>query len=221
MSNPTVITSTSASRPLSLTRRRVLQWMAAACAATAMGAYPLLASAAPTSPGLNQGYGPDPDLNNPPIPWGKSLSAEQLEAVRLLGDLIIPADAHSPKASDLDIADFVNEWLSAPYPQQQADRKIVLSGLRWLDQQAQTAGQQIFIKSPDKTRATLFDQLATAVATESASDAQAEFFNKIIFLFVGGFYTTQEGMKDIGYVGNVPLQKFEGPPPEIRRRLGV
>ena len=63
--------------------------------------------------------------------------------------------------------------------------------------------------------------VATAVASESASEAQAEFFNKIVFLFVGGFYTTQEGMKDIGYVGNVPLQKFEGPPPEIRRRLGV
>ena len=204
-----------------LTRRRVLQLIAASGAASSMGAYSLIGASASTDSAANTGYGPDPDLNNPQIPWGKSLSAGQLQAVTVLGDLIIPADAHSPKASDLDIADFVNEWLSAPYPQQQADRNVVLTGLRWLDQQAQTAGHQIFIKSPDKIQAKIFDQLATAVATESASEAQAEFFNKIVFLFVGGFYTTQEGMKDIGYVGNVPLQKFEGPPPEIRRRLGV
>ncbi len=28
-------------------------------------------------------------------------------------------------------------------------------------------------------------------------------------------------MKDIGYTGNVPLDKFEGPPPEVRQKLGL
>jgi len=32
---------------------------------------------------------------------------------------------------------------------------------------------------------------------------------------MSAFYTTQEGMQDIQYVGNVPLTKFEGPPPEV------
>ena len=28
-------------------------------------------------------------------------------------------------------------------------------------------------------------------------------------------------MKDVGYVGNVALEKFEGPPPEVLQKLGL
>jgi hypothetical protein len=28
-------------------------------------------------------------------------------------------------------------------------------------------------------------------------------------------------MKDIGYIGNVPLEKFEGPPREVLQKLGL
>ena len=37
----------------------------------------------------------------------------------------------------------------------------------------------------------------------------------------GGFYTTPVGMKDIGYVGNVPLAKFDGPPADLVAKLGL
>ena len=34
-------------------------------------------------------------------------------------------------------------------------------------------------------------------------------------LVMGGFYSTPQGMKDIQYLGNVPLTKFDGPPAEV------
>ena len=40
-------------------------------------------------------------------------------------------------------------------------------------------------------------------------------------LTAGGFYTTPAGMKDIGYIGNVPLDKFDGPPLEVLRKAGL
>jgi hypothetical protein len=40
-------------------------------------------------------------------------------------------------------------------------------------------------------------------------------------LTVGGFYTTPEGMRDLGYVGNVALARFDGPPPEVLRKVGL
>jgi hypothetical protein len=43
----------------------------------------------------------------------------------------------------------------------------------------------------------------------------AQFFARFRDLVAGGFYTTPEGMKDIQYLGNVPLTKFDGPPPEV------
>jgi len=36
---------------------------------------------------------------------------------------------------------------------------------------------------------------------------------------MGGFYTTPAGMKDIQYLGNVPLTKFDGPPAEVLNYL--
>jgi hypothetical protein len=36
---------------------------------------------------------------------------------------------------------------------------------------------------------------------------------------MGAFYSSPQGFKDIQYVGNVPLQKFDGPPPEVLRFL--
>ena len=33
--------------------------------------------------------------------------------------------------------DFIDEWISAPYPQQRGDREIVLPGLKWIEAEAQ------------------------------------------------------------------------------------
>ena len=49
----------------------------------------------------------------------------------------------------------------------------------------------------------------------------AQFFKRFRDLTAGGFYTTPEGMKDIGYVGNVPTATFEGPTPEALKHLGL
>jgi hypothetical protein len=49
----------------------------------------------------------------------------------------------------------------------------------------------------------------------------AQFFAKFRDLTAGGFYTTPEGMKDIGYVGNVPIAVFEGPSPAALKHIGL
>jgi hypothetical protein len=49
----------------------------------------------------------------------------------------------------------------------------------------------------------------------------AAFFARYRDLTVGAFYSTPAGWKDIGYVGNVPLTKFEGPPVELLQKLGL
>jgi hypothetical protein len=49
----------------------------------------------------------------------------------------------------------------------------------------------------------------------------AKFFAKFRDLTAGGFYTTPVGMTAIGYVGNVPLEKFDGPPLAVLRKLGL
>lgn len=47
------------------------------------------------------------------------------------------------------------------------------------------------------------------------------FFNRFGDLTARGCYTTPEGMRDIGYVGNVAMSSFEEPTPEVLRHVGL
>jgi hypothetical protein len=127
-----------------------------------------------------------------------------------LCDLIIPEDAHSPAASKVGVVDFIDEWISAPYPEHAADRKIVLEGLSAIESEAQRRFKTPFAKlSP-----TQLSTIADAIVTEP-------FFVRYRALTAGGFYTTPVGTRDLKFVGNVATTTFEGPTQEVLRKLGL
>ena len=49
--------------------------------------------------------------------WPLTLTKEQRATATALCDLIIPADDTSPAASSVGVVDFIDEWISAPYPE--------------------------------------------------------------------------------------------------------
>ena len=53
-----------------------------------------------------------------------------------------------------------------------------------------------------------------------ANKSGRSFFRLFRDRAAGGYYSTPEGMKDIGYVGNVPIEKFEVPA-EVLKKLGL
>ncbi|HPF47748.1 MAG TPA: gluconate 2-dehydrogenase subunit 3 family protein [Emcibacteraceae bacterium] len=209
----------SEKQKLSPNRRRVLQLMAVAGTSAAyLSNYPNNLANAQVR---QEGYGQDVDVNNPVVTWDKILDTNQLKNLSVLGDLIIPADDKSPSASHLNITDFVNEWVSAPYPDQLKDRETITTGLERLNQMANKKDARHFYNLSAADQAAMFDELAKSVEAGKASEADDQFFTRLVYLFVGGYYTTDEGMADIGYVGNVPLERFDGPPEEIRKLIGV
>src|SRR5438477_11006220 len=112
-------------------RREAIKWMLAASASVSL----LDAKAFGRAPSL-AGYGTDPKLLEVYKPgdfWPLTFTSEQRRTVATLCDVIIPADKHSPSASQLHVHDFIDEWISAPYPRQREDRKLILDGLDWLE----------------------------------------------------------------------------------------
>ena len=158
----------------------------------------------------NKGYGCDPDVSNPKVTWDLSLSDDQTRMLKILGDIILPQDARSKKASDVPgVVDFVNEWLSAPYEEQQGDRALVLKGMEYLNSKAgQIANKPFYDLSPQE-QMQLFSRLADPGQLNNEEQYLHTFFNRLVRIFVCGFYTTAEGMDDIGYVGNKFMQTFE------------
>jgi hypothetical protein len=205
-------------------RRTSLKWLVAAAAA--MQSLQLRAgdpSAREVAP--NQaGYGTDPNLVKEwkaGEPWPLTLSEHHRLTTAALCDLIIPADERSPAASAVGVVDFIDEWISAPYPVQRADREIVLPGLMWLDAEAEKRFRKAFSALGEQQRAEIADDICSPAKALPEFATAAKFFAKFRDLTAGGFYTTPIGMKDIGYVGNVPLEKFDGPPPEVLKKVGL
>jgi hypothetical protein len=206
-------------------RRTTIKWMVAAAAPKPSIELAFGGDAAARDVSAGQaGYGTDPDLTKawkPGGPWPLTLTANARLTAAALCDLIIPADDLSPAASAVGVVDFIDEWISAPYPQQRADRTIVLPGLIWIEAEAQGRFGKAFPAITDPQRAAIADDICDQSKAAKNAATAARFFAKFRDLTAGGFYTTPVGMKDIGYVGNVPLAKFDGPPPEVLKKLGL
>ncbi|HEY5759481.1 MAG TPA: gluconate 2-dehydrogenase subunit 3 family protein, partial [Steroidobacter sp.] len=100
-------------------RRTALKWVLAASAALQLPAGAALAQDTAKSV---TGYGKDPNLlkiHQIGELWPLTLNEQQRATATMLSDLIIPADDESPSASKLGVIDFIDEWISAPYPNNQ------------------------------------------------------------------------------------------------------
>jgi hypothetical protein len=151
--------------------------------------------------------------------WPLTFTKEQRQAASALCDVILPADERSPSASHLKVHDFIDEWISAPYPKQREDKQVILEGLAWLETESQKRFGKSFQKLEEAQTRQIADSVCSLEKCASNLKDAARFFAKFRNLAMAGFYTTPEGMKDIQYLGNVPLTHFDGPPPEVLRFL--
>jgi hypothetical protein len=202
-------------------RRTTIKWVLAAAAVS-----PLLARslARADSPVRAQGYGTDPNLvkiYHPGELWALTLSAAQRRLAGILCDLIMPADDHSPSASAVGVVDFIDEWVSAPYPDSQRDRPIVLGGFEWLDEEAARRSGKAFAQLDGSGQTAICDDICDASRAAAPRHDAARFFARYRDLTAGGFYSAPAGRKDLGYIGNVPLARFDGAPPALLKKLNL
>jgi hypothetical protein len=211
--------------PSRLDRRTALKWMLTAVASTTLAGRSLGSDAsAPAAPVSGTGYGRDPDLMKDYAPgdlWPLTMSDAQRRTAAALCDVIIPAEGDTPSASQLAVHDFIDEWISAPYPPQAADRVLILEGLEWLEGESQRRFGGGFAELAAAQQTQICDEICFVPQAAPELQRPARFFARFRDLTAGGFYTTPEGMKDIGYTGNVAMGVFPGPPPEVLQKLGL
>lgn len=133
---------------------------------------------------------------------------------------------------------FIDEWISSPYPLQghdlnlfrrppragpepPGDRALVLDLLDWMNAEAQRRRGVEFASMVAEDRGSLCDAVCNPARARPEHRALVPAFKRFRDLTVGGYYTTPEGMKAIGYQGNVALRSFDGPPPNVLRQLGL
>jgi len=104
---------------------------------------------------------------------------------------------------------------------------VIRGGPVWLDPEAADrfgsgdgTGPRFRDLSTDQKHA-ICDDLCYLPDAPEGYEAAAHFLDRVRALTSTAFWTTTEGMQDLQYVGNVPLIRWEPPPPEVLRHIGL
>jgi gluconate 2-dehydrogenase subunit 3-like protein len=147
----------------------------------------------------------------------KFFSAHEWQTVRRLVDLVIPKDEHSGSATDAMVPEFM-DFILTEYPEEQLWMR---GGLAWLDNEARRRFGTDFVSSQDAQRTAILDDIAWPAKAPAAVHQGVSFFNQFRDLTASGFWSSQMGVADIQYKGNVYVAEWQGCPPEQLAKLGV
>jgi len=184
-----------------LDRRTTLKWLASSLALSAAPGYAVALGASPKQTTGSQ------HTNGLPVTWQRLFSQDQLQLAATLADLILPETDDAPAPSQLGIPEFIDEWVSAPHPDQLKDRKLILEGFSWLDKASRKQFGTQFDRLVEHQQLQILDSIAQP-DENGEPNLEQSFFIRLRYLVVGAYYTTEEGFKDIGYIGNVPLAEY-------------
>ena len=139
----------------------------------------------------------------------KAFNEHEYTTLRKLAELILPADDVSPSALESGACEFIdllssnNAELAGKYT----------GGIAWLDREMQRLYDARFVEAKPEQQKAMLDLISYR---KSAADTPGigpgiEFFRWARMMVVDGYYTSKVGIKDVGYMGNKGMAKFEVP----------
>ena len=143
----------------------------------------------------------------------KFFTAAEITTVTILGDIIIPKDDVSGSASDAKVPEFI-EFIVKDMPENQVPLR---GGLRWLDMQCLKRYEKAFKDCSQTQQMEMVDEIAWPKKAKPEMKQGVSFFNLMRNLVATGFYTSEMGVKDIGYIGNAP-NKWNGVPDDVLKQ---
>lgn len=189
------------------------------------------AVAVSAEPTFNLDRNPDEVKNEKRIlAMDKVFTDHEMATITLLADIIIPKDEVSGSASDAKVPEFI-EFIVKDMPQHQVPMK---GGLRWLDMHCFKRFEKSFKDCDTKQQIEVVDDIAYPEIEYTDTNGNkvkkgkikpgmaqgVKFFSLMRDLTTTGFYTSEIGVKDIGYAGNTPT-KWNGVPDEVLKQYNL
>jgi gluconate 2-dehydrogenase gamma chain len=141
----------------------------------------------------------------------------QWRTVRVLCDLIIPADGHSPSAIEAGVPEFLDDWIAFRTDQEdnQNLRAEILGGIMWLDHESRKLFEKDFADASVEQQKQILDRIAYPGRASKDDHAGASFFSELRILVIGGFFSSKAGVADLPYLGNVAVAEWKGCDPKV------
>jgi hypothetical protein len=146
----------------------------------------------------------------------KFFTDHEMATITVLADIIIPKDDKSGSASDAKVPEFI-EFIVKDIPTHQVPMR---GGLRWLDMQCLSRYNAAFKDASKDQQFEMVTDIAYPNKVKPGMQPGVSFFNRMRDLTASGFFTTEMGVKDLGYIGNQP-NKWEGVPQDILKQYGL
>ena len=150
----------------------------------------------------------------------KFFNANEWKTVRMLVDIIIPADERSGSATEAKVPEYM-DFLMADKDASDSSKIAMRGGLGWLNFESLERFGKTFVNVTDAQRRQILDDIAWPKKARPEMSHGVAFFNRFRDLTASGFFSSEMGWKDVRYVGNVFNPNYAGCPPAALTKLGV
>lgn len=192
-----------------MNRRTILQIIASAGGAGAL---------AEAQTAEHSGHTAPAEKTTPPAAYHRKVFDDhQWRTVRVLCDLILPADEHSGSATQAGVPEFIDDWLDFRKHEDGNDRlqTEILGGLTWLDRESARLFEKPFADAAAAQQKQILDRIAWPERAAAEDHRAVAFFNRFRDLTVGGFYSSRVGIADLPYLGNKAVGEWKGCDPKV------
>jgi gluconate 2-dehydrogenase gamma chain len=151
----------------------------------------------------------------------KFFTPHEYATVRVLADLVIPADERSGSATDAKVPEWMDVLLADASVTDQQAQVAMRGGLAWMDRECHRRWGKTFVACAPAERTALLDDIAWPKKARPEVSQGAAFFSAFRDLVASGFWSSEMGVKDLQYIGNTFVREWRGCPPEALAKLGV
>jgi len=141
----------------------------------------------------------------------KFFSAHGYKTLQSLCQTIFPADAESGGAIEAGAPEFIDLLTS----ENEGYQRILGGGLMWLDNSCSDRYDKAYLDCSPEQQKEILDKIAYRknAAADSSLSQGVEFFSFLRNMTADGFFTSEIGIKYLGYIGSTYLTEFPGCPP--------
>ena len=141
----------------------------------------------------------------------KFFAAHQYKTLQALCQTIIPADSGSGGAIEAGAPEFIDLLTS-----ENSEYQVKLGGgLMWLDSTCSDRYGNLYLDCSPQQQKEILDQIAyrNNAVTDARLSQGVDFFSFLRNMTADGFFTSEIGIKYLGYQGSAFLKEFPGCPP--------
>ena len=142
-------------------------------------------------------------------------TTSELDKIRRLGNLILPPN-EAGSIEEAGVPEFI-EFMAKDFPSIQTQMR---GGLMWLDSHTHKTFGKNFIDCSEDEQHQVLDLIAFPDPEAKEQKQEVQFFSLVRNLVMTGYFTSEAGIKELGYQGNQP-NVWDGVPEEVLKDHGM